>query len=789
MLARDFLHSLRWLRAHPLFAISVIAILTLGVGANTAVFSVVDAILLRALPYESSPGLVRIQVTSPKRQNMTISAADYLSFGDQSGVFAKTVPYFRDVITLTGAGEPDQFFALRTPGSLFTLLGVHARLGRTFSESDDRANLAVLGDKLWRRDFHSDPSVLGRAITVSGAPFIVVGVMPPEFDFPAPEIQMWTSVHLNSVGTVMPGPLLMVARLKPGVSAGQAQAAMQPIAQRLEQKDPVQKAGLKFEVSSWSDNTPRENRLTLLFILTAVGLVLLIACADVGGLLLSHAVERQREIAIRASLGASVWHVVRQLLIEAITLSVIGSALGIAAARVTLRFLTAQLAALPIGLPHIQRISLNGRVLAFNAALCLLIAILSSLAPVLFALKTDLQSALRGGQTSAPRGSARMFSALIAAQGAFAFLLLAGSGLMLHSLIRLEQTDRGFRPEHVLTLRVPVGGGSAANGGPGKHDTRAQQIAYYHDILERVERLPGVVAAAYTNNMPLSGATTSLTTQQGGRMVFGRTVSPRYFTAMAIPLIEGRFFEDADKDRHVVIINQAMAREQFPDRDAVGQSLPGGAVVVGVVKDATQTYYDQPVKAEMYLPYQQYIFGAIFSTFIVRTAGDPLALAGVLRKEIWAVDSDQPVLKIETMEDVVADSIWRPRFSAWVFSVLGGLALLLTCAGVYSVIAYTATLRSREVGIRVALGASPQRIVGLILRDAELPLTVGLVASMIAAALLARLVSGLLWETSPADPASYLGAAALLMITGAIASARPAVHSALADPARALRTE
>ena len=788
MLTRDVVQSLRWLRTHPLFSLSIIAILALGVGANTAVFSVVDAVLLRALPYESSPGLVRIQTASAKRQNMSISAGDYLSFGDQSGVYAKTVPYFRDVITLTGIAQPDQFFAVRTSGALFPLLGVRARVGRTLSDADDQPGapaVAVLSDRVWQRDFHSDPGVLGRAITVSGDLYTVAGVMPSEFDFPAPEIQMWLSVHLNAA---TPGPVLMVARLKPGVSDKQAQAAMQPIAQRLQSQNGERQDGLTFEVSPWSDNTPRENRLTMLLILAAVALVLLIACADAGGLLLSRAVERQREIAIRASLGASVWQVVRQLLIEAITVSVIGSAVGIAAAHVTLRFLTAQLAALPIGLPHVQRISLNGRVLAFNAALCLLIAILSSLAPVLFALRTDLQSVFRAGQMSAPRGSAKMFSLLIAAQGAFAFLLLAGSGLMLHSLIRLEQTDRGFHPEHVLTLRVPVGG-SVANSGPGKYDTRPQQIAYYHDILERIERIPGVSSAAYTNNLPLSGATTSLGTIQGGSMVFGRTVSPQYFTAMGIPLIKGRFFEDADKDRHVAIMNQSMAREQFPDRDPIGQTMQGGAVVVGVVKDATQTFYDQPVKDELYLPYQQYIFGAFLSTFVIRTSGDPLALADALRKEVWAVDPDQPVLKIETMEDVVADSIWRPRFSAWVFSVLGGLALLLTCAGVYSVIAYTATLRTREVGIRVALGATPQRIVSLILRDAVVPLTLGLIASMTAAALLARLVSGLLWETSPADPAAYLGAAAILMITGAIASARPAVRSALADPASALRME
>lgn len=791
----DLLYSLRWLRAHPLFATAVIAILALGVGANTAVFSIVDAVLLHALPYESSPGLVRIQPTSAKRGVIGLSVGDYLSFSNRRDLFSLSAPLIRDSVTLTGAGEPDQFFAVRTTGALFALLGVRARLGEALTGAGDQTdapNLAVLSDRLWQRHFHSDPQVVGRTVTVSGDLFTVAGVMPPEFDFPAPEIEMWLSTRLSASA---PGNIQVAARLAPGVSLGQAQAALQPVAQHLEQINGDRSLGLHLDLTAWSSIVPRESRLTLIFVLGAVGLVLLIACADAGGLLLSRAFERQREIAIRASLGAGLWQVSRQLLAEGLVLAAAGSIAGIALARAVLQILAKQAAALPVNLPHLQRVGLNGRVLLFNLALCGVLALLCSLAPMFFARRIDLQSTLRGSQGMRGRKSARMFAGLIAAETGFAFLLLIASGLMLHSLERLEKADRGFRPDHVLTLRVPVGTMALAQA-KGKYETKPQQIAYYHDILEHVERIPGVAAAAFVNNLPLSGATTSLTTKPGAPMVFGRTVSRQYFTAMGIPLIEGRLFDDsyADSAPRVAIVNQSLARQFFPDRDAVGQHLPGegskpGPEVIGVVKDAVQTNYDDPVKAEMYLPYQQVIFGTFLSTFVVRTSGDPLKLAETLRKEVWAVDPDQPVVKVETMEDVVADSIWRPRVSAWIFSVLGTLALVLTCAGTYSVIAYTATLRAREVGIRVALGATPVRVIGLILRDALQPLAIGLVASLILSLFLSHLLAGLLYETAPNDPATYLGAAAVLLLVGAAASIRPAIAASGTDPLETLRAE
>lgn len=360
---------------------------------------------------------------------------------------------------------------------------------------------------------------------------------------------------------------------------------------------------------------------------------------------------------------------------------------------------------------------------------------------------------------------------------------------MLHSLVRLQQADRGFRPEHVLTLRVPV-------DGKGKYETKAQQMAYYRDILDRLQRIPVVTAAAFVNNLPLSGATTTLSFQKGGTMVEARTVSSQYFTAMGIPLVEGRFFTDAEEGKPPgVIVNQSFARQEFPGRDAIGQHLDGdkgpgtGPEIIGVVKDSSMAKYDDPVKPEEYVSYQQVLFGTFLSTFVIRTSGDPLNLAETLRQEVWAVDPDQPVVKVETMQDVVADSIWRPRVSAWMFSVLGALALVLTCAGVYSVIAYTATLRARELGIRVALGATPAHVIGLILSNALQPLAIGLGAGLIASLFLSRMLIGLLYETAPADPIAYFGASAVLLFVGAAASIWPAITASAADPVETLRSE
>ncbi|HTX36725.1 MAG TPA: ABC transporter permease [Bryobacteraceae bacterium] len=794
---RDLQWALRALGRNPRFAAVIMAILALAIGANTAVFSVVDAVLLHPAPYRDPGRLVRIQERSTRQAISGVPAQDFLRLRERRDLFEQAAANIKDIVTVTGIGNPDQVVVQRVSASAFAMLGARARLGRTLVESDERTfpNAVVLTDRLWRRLFHADPNVLGRAIAAAPDVFTVVGVMPPEFEYPYSDVEMWVPLQVTPASKYL---LQVTARTASGVSLVRAQSALAIVARQWEQEDPHNRAGLQIEVTPWREETGRQYELTLVFILGAVGLVLLIACADVGSLLLSRAVQRQRELAIRASLGAGFWRVVRQLLCESLVLAVAGSAAGVLLAHYLLGFLLKQVAALPAlvaVLPHVRAAGLNGRALVFNAVLCLVISCLCSLGPVVLASRTDLQAVLRGSPAAGgKRGSARVFSILIASEAAFAFLLLVGSGLMIRSLIRLQQADHGFHADHVLTLRVPVGNFRSQ---PSKYGNKPLQMAYYREMMDRLEKVPGIRAIAIVNNLPLSGANTTLEyTAPDNQIVMlaGRTISPQYFAAMGISLIAGRTFTDDDTANApgVAIINQYLARQLFPGRDPLGQIMPGGGppvTIVGVVRDAAQMSYEQPAKGEIYRPYQQYIFGVFLSTIVARTSGDPLALAGAIRQAVWDVDPNQPVLKVETMEDVVADSIWRPRFSAWVFTVLGGLALLLTSAGVYSVIAYTTALRAREMGIRVALGATPGQVMAIVFRDAMLPLAAGLALSVAAAFFLSRLLASLLYEIGSSDPVTYAGAGLLLLAIGAAASLRPARQAALADPLKALRAE
>jgi putative ABC transport system permease protein len=789
-MTRDLLNALRFLGKNPLFTLAVTAVLGLGIGANTAAFSIVDAVLLRPLPYRSSERLVRIVEVNPKLVVNTIAPEHYQLLENRRDIFDRTAPYIKDVVTLTNVGEPEQVFAERTSTQVFSLLGVPARLGRSLVDSDDvpgAPNVVVLSDRLWRRLFHADSGVIGRPITASDEVYTIVGVMPVEFEFPQSNIDMWIPLRFTPG---FKGWLEVVARTKPGLSLAQAQSAMEIVVRHLEQQNRKENAGLRIVVSPWRETLDRQYQLSLLFILAAVGLVLLIACANVGSLLLSRAVQRQKEIAIRAALGADFWRILRQLLAESFVLAVAGSAAGILMARYTVEFLLKQLVALPVILPHMQRVALNSRVLLMNTGLCVVVACLSSLAPVLLARKTDLQDVLRRGFGGGSRGSIRLFSILIASEAAFAFLLLVGSGLLLRSLLRLEQADNGFRTEHVLTLRVPIG--TRTRPQPrGKYGSREQQIEFYREVLERCERVPGVKAAAVVNNLPLSGSSTSTVYKDVDGSIFPvmtRTISPNYFAVMGTPLIRGRVFTESDHadSPRVAIINEYLAHHLFPGRDPVGQFLPdeegsNEVAVVGVVKNSWQLSYNEPAKGEVFIPYRQYMFGTFLAAIVVRTSGEPLALADTLRKQVWAVDASEPVTKVETLAGVIADSIWRPRFSAWIFSVLGALALLLTSVGIYGVVAYTTSLRVREIGIRVALGASPRRVIMTVLRDAMLPLGAGLAISLVAALLLTRLLASLLYEVSGADPITYVLASALLLGIGLVASIRPAWRAATAD--------
>ena len=795
----DLIVTARWLVRNPVFMVSVVSILALGNGAVTSVFSIVDAVLLRPLPYKSAKLLARIDETATKRPITGVSAADYFRWRDRTDLFEATVPYLRDTVTLTAAGEPDQIIVLRTSGALFPVLGTQSQIGRTLLESDDvgTTRVAVLSDRLWRRKFGADPGIIGRTVTVSDEVLTVAGVMPRDFEFPSSDIDVWVPFRVS------PGfPMLfqVLALLKRGVTFEEASSALEVVARQIEQENPKQAAGLKISVHPWNDRYDRKYELTLLFLLAAVGLVLLIACVNVASLLLSRAVQRQPEIAIRISLGAGFWRVARQLFTEGFLLALLGSAAGLTLAHFAVQVLSDHLMALPVQLPHLQRVSLNGRVLLFNGAICLLTTLLCSLAPIVMVFREDLQSVLRGVRTgNGPKASTRLFSFLIGSEAAFASALLVGSGLMIHSLVRLQQEDFGFRPDHVLTLRVPLGIRTPIRPA-GKYDTRPLQIAYYDEILRQVETVPGIQAAAVVNNLPLSGVSSSTVfSDPDGRSIpiSTRTITPRYFEVMGIPLIAGRHFNDADQatSRGVAIVNEYLARQVFPNISPIGQRLPSAeegtpvVTIVGVVRDTSQVSYDQPIQAEIYRPMRQFIFATFMSTVVVRTPGDPLSFVGDIRNAVWRVDPSQPIVKVQTMHDTIAESTWRPRFSAWIFSVLATLAVLLTAAGAYGVVAYTSSLRTREMGIRIALGASPTRVIAAVVCSAMLPICVGLAVGLLSALLLSRLLESLLYEVRGTDVLSYLSAAAILLIIGAVASVGPAWRLVTDTPVKALRTE
>ena len=784
----------------PRFALVVTAILAMGVGASTSVFSIVDAVLLRPLPYTSPNRLVKIEESIKKREMGGVTAQDFLLLRRRADLFDKAVAYVRDDVTVTGTAEPAQAIVKRISAGAFSMLGVRAYLGRALMEMDDELgapNVALLSDRFWRRVYRAHPDVVGRTFRLSAEPYTIAGVMPRDFEFPESNVDIWTPLRLTSAFNG--GDVGVTARLKPGISVSKLQGALEVVARQIEQGDPEQRAGLRIIVSPWREMPAREYELTLAFLLGAVTLVLMIASVNVASLLLTRAVQRQKEMAVRASLGAGLWQIIRLLLAESFALALAGSAVGIVCAHYAIQLLRQQLTRLPVPLPYLQRIALDDRVLLLDIVLCFVLACIITVAPILMSAKTDLHTTLRG-RSGAPgsKNSAKLFSILIAAESAFAFLLMVGSGLMIRSLIRLQEADHGFHPDHVLTLRVPVGSLRQLRPG-GKYVTRPQQMAYYHELVERLHGVPGVKAVAVVNNLPLSDVNTSLAKNwpDGREMhVVARTISPEYFTVMGTRLIAGRFFTEADKTGSpgVAIINERMAQELFPGSSAVGQRNPGeaasaGELVVGVVQNAAQNSYQTPPQSEVYLPYSQFIFAAFMSSIVVRTAGDPLALAGTLKKTVWAVDADQPIVKVETMNDVIADSIWRPRFSAWIFSVFGGLALLLTSVGIYSVVSYTSSLRAREVGIRVAMGATRHDVIAVIVRGAMVPLGAGLGLSFVAAVLLSRLLASLLYEISSTDPVAYLGAGAVLLVIGAIASARPAWRAATKDPMQTLRSE
>ncbi|MDA0205748.1 MAG: ABC transporter permease [Acidobacteria bacterium] len=792
-LRQEFGQAIRTLRRNPAFSLSIVGLIALGVGSNVAIFSVVDAVLFRPPPFAEPERLVSINGAGSR--NGWISLPEYQTLKTRSDLFTGTAAYVRDLVTVTGANEPDQVYAVRATGQLFSVLGVRALLGRMIEESDEiqRTRAAVISRRLWQRQFDGNTDVLGKTISLSGELFTVVGVMRPEIEFPVSNVDVWIPLDTAPDSRYF---LTAIARLKDGVTLSAVQSAMDVFAAQIRQEDPQKDANVLLAAPPWRQSVEPAYELTMMLIFAAFGCVLLIACGNVAGLLLGRAAQRQREIAIRGALGAGPWRIARGLLAESLMLSALGSVLGLIAAHQALRLLSKLLARLPIVLPHLQFVELNARGVTASVLLCLAVACLCSLAPILFAAGAPARAALRSGERTGSKASRPLFSFLVASQAAFACFLLVGSGLMLHSVVHLQNADKGFKPENILALSVPTG--TMRGPRPTGKETQPQIAAYYERLLEQVERINGPGSAALVSNLPLSGINMTLAFPGADGETIGlsaTSVSSQYFAVMGVPLVSGRLFTPAERDGSapVVVVNERLASEMFPGQSAVGQYLPVSQEakirIVGVVKDSWQSKYDQPIAGEIYLPYEQAIRWAFASTIVIRTDRDSRTTAEALQRAIWAVDPNQPITRIRGMDAILSDAIWRPRFSAWAFSLLGLIALLLSALGTYAVVNYTSALRMREVGIRMCVGATARDVVRLVVAEAMRPLAIGLAVGGLATLGLARFLSSVLYETSSWEPEAYLGAAAVMLAASVIASFLPALRAASADPVSVLRAE
>ena len=809
-LMRDLRYGVRMLAKSPVFTTVAVLTLALGIGANTAIFSVVNELLLRPLPFRDAERLVMLwEVTPEGRHQNTTSRGNFRGWREQSSAFEIMAAFSDQRLGLTGDGDPEEVAVQLATPELFQVLGVEPIIGRGMTQEDARPGappVAVLSYGIWQRRFGGDPQVVGKPITLNGAPCTVVGILPEGFQWhirkrsgTGKPAEIWTALAIPNEGPSLIGRFLStVARLKPGVSLEQAEAEMKAIAARLEQDAPQYNTGWSAEVVPLREQFVGNVRPALLILLGAVGFVLLIACANVANLMLSRAAAREKEIALRTALGASRMRVVRQLLTESLLLALLGSLLGLGLAWWGIKALVA---ISPRDLVNLQGVGINITVLAWTLAATVITGIIFGLAPALEATHLNLNDALKeggkgtGGQNS--RGS-RLRSAFVIAEVALALVLLASAGLLVKSFVRLQKIDTGFNTENVLTMVVRLP--------DGKYKEDPQVIAFFREATERIRALPGVRSVGAVNFLPLYGGLGSAT----GFTVEGRPApppgqepatnvrvsDPGYFSAMGIPLLRGRNFTDfeASEARHVVLISESMARQHFPGEDPIGKRIsvdmfdkPVPTEIIGIVGDVRyDSLVDEP-EPTVYFPHPELTYS--FMTLVIRTAGDPAEMASGAQRELRAIDPDQPISDVRTMSQVMANTVSRARFNTLMLGLFAGLATLLAAVGIFGVMNYSVTLRTHEIGIRLALGAQPGRVQMLILRQGLLLTLIGIGLGLAGALALTRIMSGLLFEVDATDPATFAAIVLLLAVVSLIACFIPARRATKVDPIIALRYE
>ena len=795
--------AVRGLRRQPGFTFLAVTALALGIGANCAIFSVVNAILLSPLPYSDPRHLYEIGSIDDKGRVSGASVADFMALAEDQRPFAKLSADRFWSFTLTDPGNSaERIYGRGLSAQTLPLLGVAPAIGRRFSDADFAASaprVAVLSYRLWERRYSGDRKVIGREIRLDGESYAVIGVMPAKFEFPINVYDVyvpWIPAAAERANRNDRG-YTMYARLSPGATLAQAQAYLGTFSAAMAKQFPDAEKNWHPRIGPTKLGSNDQFRTQLVALLVAVGFVLLIACLNVANLLLARHEGRKREIAVRIALGAGRWRIVRQLLTESLLLASVGAGAGLLLARLGAQLLVTSF---PVRAPRprFEYAGLDGSVLAIAIALTLLAAIGFGLAPAVQAARTDLMGVANR------RGTRAWFrAALIVSETALSLILLAGAGLMVRSLVRLMDVQPGFHAENVLTVAVPMPSFLVSN--TSRREVEAKQTSEYADLIDRIHSMPGVTAAAITTLLPLGNV--EVHTQIGfegdpnPKQDHGATlrcVSADYFRAMGIPVLKGRAFTEADSTDtpHVAMVNDMVARKYWPNEDAMGKRVnmsgrPQGPwlEVVGVAGGIRyRTLRDQP-DPELYVPYKQYLGPAFAASLIVRSGSDPSSLAAAIRREIQTRYPDQPVGDEKLLSQIVADSVALPRFYAALLAAFAVLALVLACAGIYGVMSYSVAQRTREVGVRMALGATGGRVIQMVLRESLTLVAVGVALGVGGAIGLARLIESQLYATAPNDPGTLAAVSVTLMAVAAAACSIPAARAARVHPNVALRQE
>jgi|RhiMethySRZTD1v2_1073278.scaffolds.fasta_scaffold11300_3 Acidobacterial duplicated orphan permease len=811
-LLQDIRFGLRMLLKSPSISIVATIALALGIGATTAIFSVMNAVLLRPLPFPEPDSLVALYETDAQRGQVrgSHSYPNFLDMRAQNTVFENVASYHGADYVLTGRGEPARLQGSVVTANLFPLLKVQPMLGRVFLPDEDKPSetgrVVILSHKLFQSRFNGDPSIVNQAITLEGKKFTVVGVMPPSFEFPIQNdpVDLWTTIAGDASGsepiTAQRGAhfLTVIGRLKPGVTEEKAQAEVTAIAARLEQQYPDTNTRKSLRLESAFTALVGDVRPTLWILFGAVACVLLIACANVANLLLARATSRHKEMAIRTALGASRTRVVRQLLTESMLLSLVGGAVGL--------FLAVWWSDLLVALgkediPRAIHVGMDWRVLGFTLGVSLFTGLIFGLAPAFHSSKTELVESLKEGARGTSAGTfANVFrKALVVVELGLAVLLLTGAALLIQSLWRLQRVNSGLHPENILTFDVTL---------PEVKYKSGDQSQFFIDLKRRLESTPGVQSASSILPLPLSGERFGISFEIEGRPLPPKdhpsadffTTGVGYFKTMGIPIIKGRDFDDRDKhgSTPVIIITETFARQYFPNEDPIGKRIHPGISsyenedsvmreIVGVVGDVRNRTLSTESKPAYYVPATQVPFNEMVT--VVKTAGEPHGLISAATKEVAAMDHDVPLFSVKSMEEYISTSVAAPRFSTTLLSIFAGVALVLTIVGLYGVMSYSVAQRTNEIGIRMALGAQSRDVLLMIVKQGSVLILLGLTIGLIGAFLATRVMASLLFGVTAKDPFTFVAVSVLLAIVALLACYIPALRATKVDPMDALRCE